>query len=51
MGKSFKDRRTRSEGNWRNKSTKKVNKKWQNTEVKPSRLNSKYEDEDNANSY
>ncbi len=51
MGKSFKDRRSRSEGNWRNKSTKKVNKKWQNTEVKPSRPNSKYEDEDNANSY
>lgn len=51
MGKSFKDRRSRNEGNWRNKSNKKVNKKWQATEVKPSRYNSKYEGEDNSNTY
>ena len=51
MGKSFKDRRSRNEGNWRNKSNKKVNKKWQSADGKPSRHNSKYEDEDNSNGY
>ncbi len=49
MGKSFKDRRSRNEGNWRNKSQKKSNKKWQSVDGKSVRYNSKYEDEDNAN--
>lgn len=51
MGKSFKDRRSRNEGNWCNKGNKKTKKKWESTEGKPSRYNLKYEDEDYSNSY
>lgn len=51
MGKSYKERRSRNEGNWRKKLNKNFNKKWQtpDVKVKPSQYNSNNEYENNEN--